>query len=121
MDYDFQHPNHQNKFDDRQITLLNAFVRQHHLYQLKSETISEAKKRLKTLAEGTRFFTDNREIFALVGDPKTDRETYNAKTLSKAQEASLNNSDYPAIKTEIKTQETLLEELPVPQNVPRFR
>ena len=94
MDYDFQHPNHQNKFDDRQMTLLNAFVRQHHLYQRENETISEAKKRVKTLAEDTRFFPDNREIFALVGDPENERERYNAKTQSEAQQGSSNHSNY---------------------------
>ena len=121
MDYDFQHPNHQNKFDDRQMTLLNAFVRQHHLYQLKSETISEAKKRLKILAEDTRFFTDNREIFALVSDPKNEREIYNAKMLSEAQQASLNRSNYPTIKNDIRKQQELLQEHSDPQYIPRFR
>ena len=121
MDYDFQHPNHQNKFDDRQITLLNAFVRQHHLYQRKDESVSEAKKRLKTLAEDTRFFTDNREIFALVGDPKTNREIYNAKMRSDAQQRSLNSLDYPSIKNDIREQQELLQEQPASQNVPRFR
>ena len=118
---DFEAPQHENKFDDRQITLLNAFVRQHHLYQRESETISEAKQRLKTLTEDTRFFTDNREIFALVGDPKNERERYNARTLSEAKQEPLNHSNYPTIKNDIREHQELLQEHSVPQNVPRFR
>lgn len=119
--YDFETPQHENKFDDRQITILNAFVRQHHLYQRENESVSETMKRLKTLTEDTRFFTDNREIFALVGNPKTNREIYNAKTLSEAQQVPLNNFDYPTIKNDIRTQQELLQEHSVSQNVPRFR
>ena len=120
-DYDLQDPKHENEFDDRQMTMLDAFVRQHHLYQRKDEAVSETRKRLKTLTEDNHFFTDNREIFDLLRDPKTERERYNAKTLSESQQGSLNHSNYPSIKTEIKTQERLLEEHPVPQNIPRFR
>ena len=119
--YDLQHPNHENKFDDRQMTVLNAFVRKHQLYQHEDETVSEGKKRLKILTENNGFFTDNREIFALVGDPKTERGNYNAKMLSEAQQASLNHFDYPTVKKDIKTQQELLQEQSVPKNVPRFR
>ena len=118
---DFEAPQHKNKFDDRQITLLNAFVRQHYLYQLESETISEAKQRLKTLTEDTRFFTDNRGIFALVRDPKTEREIHNAKTLLDAQQDSLNLSSYPTIKNDIKELQEQLQEHSDSHYIPRFR
>ena len=120
-DYDLQHPNHENKFDDRQMTLLNAFVRQHYLYQRESETVSEANKRIRLLTEDNGFFTDDPEIFALVGDPKNERERYNAKTLSDAHQRSLNHFDYPSIRNDIKEQQELLQEQSVPKNVPRFR
>ena len=119
-DDDLQHPNHAHKFDDRQMTMLNAFVRQHQLYQREDEAVSDTRKRLKILIEDSLFFTDNREVFGLLRNPKADREIYNAKTLLEAQQASLNHSGYQTIKTEVKTQERLLEEQPVLQNVPRF-
>ena len=120
-DDDFEALQHENKFDDRQITLLNAFVRQHQLYQLESETISAAKQRLKTLTEDNRFFTDNREIFALVGDPKTNREIYNAKTLSETHQVPLKHNDYPTIKNDVREQQEPLQEHSDSHYIPRFR
>lgn len=79
-----------------------------------------AKKRLISLTEDNRFFTDNRKIFDLLRDPKTNREVYNAKTLSEAQEAYLKHSDYPTIKNDIKEQQNILQEHSDPQYIPRF-
>lgn len=113
-------PEHTHKFDQRQLEALDAFANKHELERVSDEDIHELRERRHRLRRDNNFFKNNAEIFDLVRDPKFEREQYNARTLSEAQQDVSIDEHYPSIKAVLETSEKAIEEPPMIRNVPRF-
>lgn len=113
---------HAHKFDPRQLEILNAFANKYQLDKSRSEPFEDAHERRLKLLNNDDFFQENIEIFDLVRDPKSERETYNARKLSDSRQNVLSKDSEVSYGEQFKDLDRANSELSMDNNVlrPRF-